>query len=94
MATMDVGQLAEHARKLVSAFRRQNQDTREANMHLYLMNKMHESKTDPLTFFRIAHVHLFGTDPDMHNLVARYKIDGIIPQHVVQYLKRLQESER
>jgi hypothetical protein len=63
-------------------------------MHLYLANQMNKSKTDPLTFFRIAHVNLFGTDPPMHDMVAQYKLHGIIPQHVITYLKRLQADEK
>jgi hypothetical protein len=93
MATTAGGMIAELVQRVVNECRSKNQDTKGWNMHLYLINKMNELKVEPITFFRIAHVNIYGTDPDMHNLVAQYKLHGIIPQHVIMYLRRLQESE-
>lgn len=79
------GKTVAHARVFVSQSMRKG-----INMHLFLVNKMNELNVDELTFFRIAHVYLFATDPDMSNLVAQYKLHGIIPAHVVSYIKILE----
>lgn len=59
-------------------------------MHLFLVNKMDQLKVDVLTFFRIAHVWAFGTDPDLSTDVAQYQLHAIIPRYVVNYLKSIQ----
>lgn len=59
-------------------------------MHLFLVNKMDQLKVDVLTFFRIAHVWAFGTDPDLHDDVAQYQLHAVIPRYVVNYLKSIQ----
>lgn len=59
-------------------------------MLLFLVNKMRQLKADELTFFRIAHVWAFGTDPDLHDDVAQFKLHGIVPVYVRNYLKTLQ----
>lgn len=61
-----------------------------AAMHLFLCNKMAQLHVDELTFFRIAHVWAFGTDPDLSTDVAQYKLHALIPRYVVNYLKSLQ----
>lgn len=59
-------------------------------MHLFLVNKLNQLKVDAHTFFRIAHVWAFGTDPDLSNDVAQYELHALIPRYVVSYLKSLQ----
>ena len=58
--------------------------------HELLKRKLEELKVDELTFFRIAHVWAFGTDPDLHNEVAQYKLNAIIPKYVERYVQSLQ----
>lgn len=54
--------------------------------HELLRKKMDETKTDEQTFFRLAHIYCFGTDPDLSNDVAQYRMHAIIPRYVVRYL--------
>lgn len=57
--------------------------------HDLLRRKMSETKSDEQTFFRMAHIFLFGTDPDLSNDVAQYKLHAIIPVYVIRYLEQL-----
>ncbi len=59
-------------------------------MHLYLVSKLNQLNVDDITFFRIAHVWAFGTDPDLSSDVAQYRLHTLIPRYVVSYLKSLQ----
>jgi len=63
-------------------------------MHLYLVYEMRRLKVDELTFFRIAHVWSFGTDPDLHDDVAQYKLHAVIPKYVEKYVQNLQQERR
>ena len=54
--------------------------------HELLRQRLSETKTDEQTFFRLAHIYLFGSDPDLSNDVAQYKLHAIIPRYVVRYL--------
>jgi hypothetical protein len=54
------------------------------------MRKLNELNLEVWTFFRIAHVHQFGTDPDLSNDVAQYRMHAVIPQYVCAYLRSLQ----
>lgn len=52
-----------------------------------LRKKLEELKVDEQTFFRIAHVYFFGTDPaGICTDVAQYRIHAIIPTYVTRYL--------
>lgn len=59
-------------------------------MLLFLTNKMRQLNMDALTFFRVAHVWAFGTDPDLHDDVAQFLLHGVVPIYVRNYLKTLQ----
>ena len=59
-------------------------------MHLFLVAKLNQLRLDDVTFFRIAHVWAFGTDPDLSTDVAQYRLHALIPRYVVSYLKTLQ----
>ena len=59
-------------------------------MLLYLMNTMKRLNVDNLTFFRMAHIWSFGTDPVLSDDVAQFMLHGIIPKYVQSYLRHLQ----
>ena len=61
-------------------------------MLLYLVKKIHDLRVDERTFFRMAHVWCFGTDPDLGNDAMEFKLHGIIPKYVQRYLNHLQEK--
>lgn len=65
-------------------------NAKENGMLLFLVNKLRQLNTDELTFFRVAHVWAFGTDPDLHDDVAQFKLHGVVPVYVKNYLKTLQ----
>ena len=62
-------------------------------MHLYLVNTMNRLRVGTVTFFRICHVYCYGTDPQLHDAVAQYKLHGVIPPYVERYLRMLQADE-
>jgi len=57
-----------------------------------LRRKLDELRIDVYTFFRVAHVHQFGTDPDMSNQVAQWKMHAVIPKFVCDYLDYIGEE--
>ena len=59
--------------------------------HAFLKNKLNELRTDEATFFRMAHVFFFGSDPDLSTDVAQFKLHAIIPRYVMRYLDHLAE---
>ena len=61
-------------------------------MLLYLVATMVRLKVDEQTFFRIAHVWAFGTDPDVSTDVAQFKLHAIVPPYVRKYLHHIRES--
>jgi hypothetical protein len=61
-------------------------------MLLYLVETLNRLRTDEQTFFRMAHVWCFGTDPDVSNDVAQYKLHGIVPKYVQRYLTHVKEE--
>jgi len=54
--------------------------------HELLRQKLDELRVDVYTFFRLAHIYSFGTDPDMSTEVAQYTMYAIIPKYVERYL--------
>ena len=54
-----------------------------------LKRKLDELRTDVHTFFRLAHIYRFGTDPDLSNEVAQYQLHAVIPRYVEAYLDTL-----
>lgn len=67
-------------------------NAKEYTVHLYLVNAMNRLNVDELTFFRMAHIYSFGTDPDLSTDVAQYKLHGIIPLYVGKYLQHIKEE--
>lgn len=61
-------------------------------MLLYLVETMNRLKVDEQTFFRMAHVWSFGTDPSVQDDVAQWKLHGIVPRYVQKYLQYIKES--
>jgi hypothetical protein len=61
-------------------------------MVLYLVHTMNKLKVDNLTFFRMAHVWCFGTDPPLHDDVAQFLLHSVVPKYVERYLAHLREQ--
>lgn len=61
-------------------------------MLLYLVNTLERLRTDDVTFFRIAHVWCFGTDPDLSVDVIAYRQAHIVPKYVQRYLDHIKEQ--
>lgn len=57
--------------------------------HELLRQKLDELRVDIYTFFRLAHIYCFGTDPDISTEVAQYTMHAIIPKYVEKYLDTL-----
>ncbi len=62
-------------------------------MHLYLAEKMHRLRVDAKYFFRLAHQWRFGRDVDVTQDALAYKICGIIPLYVQEYVHHMQQEE-
>ena len=62
-------------------------------MLLYLKAKLDELRVEDITFFRMAHLYQYGTDPDQWDAIAQYRMHAVIPSFVVNYLKMLQSRE-
>ncbi len=58
-------------------------------MILKLQEIMRRLKVDERTFFRMAHLYLFGTDPDLTQDVQNFKQKAIVPVYVVRYVETL-----
>jgi len=61
-------------------------------MLLYLVAIMNRLKVDEQTFFRLAHVWSFGTDPDVSTDVAQFKLHAVVPHYVRKYVQHIKES--
>lgn len=62
-------------------------------MHLWLADRMVRDHTEPKQFFRIAHVWRFERDVDVSRDVLTYKVGGIIPQYVQEFVRNIQQKE-
>lgn len=60
--------------------------------HDMLRKKLDELRLDVHMFFRIAHFDAFGTNPDLSDDVAQYRLNALIPRYVVVYLDKIQEK--
>lgn len=58
-----------------------------------LRRKLDELRMDVHTFFRVSHVWCFGTDPDLNDDVAQFRLHSVIPRYVVRYLDNLYQGE-
>lgn len=61
-------------------------------MLLYLIATCERLRVDDSTFFRLAHVWGFGTDPDLTGDVQLFRERGFIPYYVQKYLQHIKES--
>ena len=61
-------------------------------MLLYLVAIMNRLKVDEQTFFRLAHVWSFGTDPDVSTDVAQFKLHAVVPHYVRKYVQHIKET--
>lgn len=68
--------------------------TRRADMQTNeILDAMVRTDTDELTFFRLAHIHCFKKDVDVHNDVAQFKINAVIPPYVLRYARYVFEND-
>lgn len=58
--------------------------------HEMLKRKLAELRTDEHSFFKAAHVFLFGTAPDLMMDVVAYRQGAIIPVYVQRYLDTME----
>lgn len=63
-------------------------------MHEYLRKKLEELRMDEYKFFRLAHLWRFERDVEMAVTVYKYKLTGVIPSFVVEYLEHIQSHEQ
>ncbi len=60
-------------------------------MMLYLVNTMIRLNLSEHEFFRLAHIWAFkGRDPNIHDDVAQYQLNGVVPKYVQRYLHYIQ----
>lgn len=62
------------------------------SMLLALVETIHRLKVDEQTFFRLAHVWSFGTDPDVSTDVCQWRLHGIVPPYVRKYVVHINEE--
>jgi hypothetical protein len=58
----------------------------KAEMSRKLKEALERLRVDEATFFRLAHIYCFGSDPDLTSDVLRFKETGVVPQYVIRYL--------
>lgn len=63
-------------------------------MQLWLVNQFVSGVSDPKTFFRAAYQWRFGKDADVSTDILTYKIGGIIPAYVQEYVGHIHEKEQ
>lgn len=62
-------------------------------MELFIAAHLHKIRTDLAYFFRMAHQWKFGRDIDPGRDVLEYKVGGIVPGYVREYVRHIQEKE-
>ena len=60
-------------------------------MHLFLIQYITTNKIQIQDFFRSAYIWKYAKDRDPWNDVAQYKLHGIIPSYVGDYIKNIQK---
>jgi len=58
-----------------------------------VIHAMTRANTDELTFFRMAHIYCFGTDANVYNDVAQFKLHAICPPYVLRYAEACNEAD-
>lgn len=56
---------------------------------LYFVETLQRLRTDEPTFFRMAHLWCFGTDPDLSVDVSEFRSNGRVPPYVQRYLDHI-----
>jgi len=59
-------------------------------MLLAIREKLLRLRLDSKTFFRMAHIHCFGRDPDLTEDVRLFETKGVVPRYVERYMSFLQ----
>lgn len=96
LAGTDVGRMLVHALESVNAYRKRNQNThhqKEADMYLYLREKLKELGDDEQRFFRTAYMWKFGKDYDCVSDVCQFRLHAVIPKYVGEYVNYLQGQQ-
>jgi hypothetical protein len=78
------GHVLVHVRSWSNNYEKENTVVRYNEL---LKRKLEETKTDPLTFFRICHIDCFGTDPNLTEDVILYREQAVVPVYVIRFLK-------
>ena len=61
-------------------------------MHLWLINHLEKNNLLVTAFFRAAYQWKWNKDYDPWNDYAQYTLNGLIPRHVVGYIKHIQSG--
>ena len=57
-----------------------------------LLRAMRKADCDAQTFFRIAHIHQFGSDAVVTTDLEQFKLHAIVPPYVCKYLQHIKET--
>ena len=63
-------------------------------MNLWMLNYIYEQGLTKEQFFRLAHIWRFDKDYDAWQDAATFRIHGIVPQFVREYVAHIQENPK
>lgn len=66
---------------------------KETTMLLYLKEKIKQCGGDDLQFFQSAYIFIFDKFYECVADIAQYRLHGVIPRYVQDYIKHLQREE-
>lgn len=66
---------------------------KETQMLLYLKEKIKQCGGDDMMFFQTAYLWVFDYINECITDVAQYRLHGVVPKYVQQYVKHLQKEE-
>lgn len=61
-------------------------------MRLYLENHLEQHKITDTDFFRSAYIWRFGKIENVYGDVLQYRVHGVIPSYVAEYVSYIQSS--
>ncbi len=67
--------------------------TKETAMLLYLKEKIKQSGGDDLQFFQSSYIWRFDKFYECVTDIAQYRLHGVIPRYVQDYIRNLQQEE-
>lgn len=63
-------------------------------MMLFFKETLLRLRVDELTFFRIAHIWCFGTDPDLSCDLVEYNKTKKLPPYADRYLEHIRQTHQ